>query len=165
MTAPKAITVALDTMILVWGTKKKGRQELIDRALILFRQLDRQKARIVIPSVVVSEYLSYVRPDDHGNVVAELSQRFFISPFDVKCARLAAELWLDGQKRRKKGMARSRVTLRADVLIVASAKSHGAKQFWSHDGNCRKLATKAGMAAYDLPTTEEYLIDVWGEPA
>ena len=47
--------------------------------------------------------------------------------------------------------------LKADVLIISSAKVGGASSFYSHDDKCRKLASVAGLMARDLPTHSEDL--------
>jgi predicted nucleic acid-binding protein len=160
-----SISVAIDTMTLVWGVAQEGAQTNLQRAEWLFKELDRTKARIIVPSIVAAEYLSVVKDDDKTAVLAALSQRFIIAPFDVKCARLASILWQEGKRGRPKGKPNCRVTLRADTMIIATAKTHGAKEFYSGDGSCRNLAKKAGLTPFDLPTTSEWLIppDKWGE--
>jgi hypothetical protein len=106
--------------------------------------------------VTVAELLCAVEPQDHGNFVAALTNRFFCPTLDLRASALAAELW-----RYHRGLPSEqqiqRSVLKADVLIIATAKVAGATTFYSHDEKCRKLASRAGMRARDLPTHSQDL--------
>lgn len=68
----------------------------------------------------------------------------------MRAAALAADLfaqYLQGHHRYS-----DRVVLKADVMILASAKAAGATEFYSNDDDCRKLAVLAGMRGRELPT-------------
>jgi len=130
-------------------------RELQRRANILIHQLDEQKATLLLPSVVVAEYLCGIEPEKHGAVLAELQQRFLTPPFDVRASAMAAQLWLRHRELPKAEQA-ERTVLKADVLIIASAKLAGAVRFYSHDATCRKIAAQI-MDASDLPTHSENL--------
>ena len=154
-------TVALDTMVLVWGLQRKDppgqkEKELLRRAQILLRQLDEDKASVVVPAVVVSELLIPIASEKHGDFVAELRRRFVCPPLDLQGAALAADIW-----RRHRGLPKKdqikRTTLKADALIVATASVAGAQVFYSHDPKCRRLAELARMEGRDLPTHHENL--------
>jgi predicted nucleic acid-binding protein len=127
---------------------------LQDRAKILLRQLDDDKATIIVPTVVVAELLVPLRPAQHGEFIAELRRRFFCPPLELQAAALAAELW-----RKHRGLPKSqqakRTTLKADVLIIATARVAGASIFYSHEPKCRRLAKLAKMEARDLPMHHE----------
>jgi hypothetical protein len=61
--------------------------------------------------------------------------------------------------------------LKADVLIISSAKVAGASVFYSHDAKSRSLAAEAGLKPLNLPThsedmfTNAELKKLEGEPA
>jgi predicted nucleic acid-binding protein len=80
-----------------------------------------------------------------------MSERFLIEPFDARDAILAAELWNEGKSTREMKTRGSRVCLRADALIVATAKNHGATEFFTEDNDCFNMASKV-MVAKRLPT-------------
>ena len=61
------------------------------------------------------------------------------------------------EERGDKGSPDGRKCLRADSLIVATARSQGVSVFFSHDKHCRTMATRARMEAFDLPTTADTL--------
>ena len=160
------MSVALDTMILIWGglrqvnpakgTLSEHDAEMQRQSRILLRDLDEKKETVIVPAVAVAELLVPVDPKEHGKFIAVLTQRFFCPPFDIRAASLAAELW-QYNRGLPSGEQVSRTVLKADVLIISSAKVGGASSFYSHDAKCRKLATRAGLKARDLPTHSEDL--------
>lgn len=152
-------TYAVDSNILVWAVKEKGPAEQIRRAKLLFREFNEKKANIIVPAIVLAEYLTDIDPNDHDRQIQEASRSFLIFPFDVRCASLAAKLFKMGDAGRQKGTAEGRKCLRADSLIVATAKIHGATVLYSHDKRCRILAEKIGMTAKDLPSFAEKLFE------
>jgi hypothetical protein len=165
----RTVSVALDTMVLVWGGLRRPvsthpsaaghASEMEYRSRVLLRDLENKGETIIIPAVPVAELLAPLDASEHGNFIAILTQRFFCPPFDLRAASLAAQLW---QYHRgltlKEQMQRS--VLKADVMIISVAKIAGATTFYSHDDKCRKLAVHAGMKAIDLPThSEDLFID------
>jgi predicted nucleic acid-binding protein len=144
-------------MTLVWGVRKEGPKESLERAKILFQNFERDKSQIIVPSIVVAEYLTAVDVNKRFDVAAAIGARFLVMPFDIKCTALAANLFSDGKSGRPMSQPNARVCLRADSMIVATAKIHGAKVFYSHDKNCRSMAKNAGMDPWDLPTHVENL--------
>jgi len=124
----------------------------------LFERLEREQAQIIVPSIVVSEYLTKINPNLHQAVLAEMSSRFLISSFDVRCASIAASLYTRGSEGRVRGQANTRNTLKADCLIVASAKAANATAFYTADAGCRNIA-KLRMPAHDLPEMSESIFD------
>lgn len=151
--------VAIDTMIMIWGVRKKGEKDKITRATWLFDELSDKRAQVILPSVSLAEYLAASDPSKYSDIVAPLSTRFFIAPFDVQCAGLAAKLFRKGKEEREMDVEDSRNMLKADSLIVATAAVHGASMLYSHDAQCRQLASHAGrLRAADLP---EIGPDLW----
>lgn len=144
--------VAVDTMILVWGIRKAGDEDQIKHAAWLFQELDDTNAQVIVPSVALAEYLVPFDPKKHADVVAPLAKRFIIAPFDVKCAALAARLFVEGKEDREMSVENARNLLKADSLIIATAAVNGARLFYSEDEQCRKLAERANLTAKALPT-------------
>lgn len=144
--------VAVDTMILIWGVRKDGDANQRKHAAWLFKGLEDANAQIIVPSVALAEYLVLVDPQKHADAVAPLAKRFIIAPFDVKCAALAARLFVEGKQDREMSVQSARNLLKADSLIIATAAVHGARTFYSDDGRCRKLAERANLSAEALPT-------------
>jgi predicted nucleic acid-binding protein len=159
------VSVAIDAMVLIWGLKSaqhKGKKpsahdvEMRRRTRILFEELAEDKETVVVSAVVAAEVMAGIDPADHPNFVAELQGRFFLPPFNLQAASVAATLWR-ATRVLPKDEQPDRKTLKADVMIVAAAKVAGATKLFSHDGNLKKLAARAGITASDLPMTARNL--------
>ena len=156
------MSVGIDTMVMIWGLQSKGAKrgnprqpnlrELQIRAVILLDMLELDHAQIIVPTVMVAELLVGVERQFHGDFLADLQTRFFCPPFDLRARALAAELW-QFHKGLPKPDQLQRSVLKADVMIIATARATGAGTFYSHDASCRRLAQQAGMVAEDLPTS------------
>ena len=149
---------ALDTNILVWGSREGSdpkTKDLERRARILFELLERDKARVIVPSIVLAEFLVGVAPEEHTKVMEQFRQTFYCPPFDVAASVIAADLWRKHATYDPKDKQQRKI-LKADVLIIATAKVAGAQCFYTHDDKCRKLASEV-MEARDLPTHDERL--------
>jgi predicted nucleic acid-binding protein len=154
------VSVALDTMVLIWGLAKLGSRrgnprqpDLVDlqtRSLILIDMLEEAKETVIVPTVTVGELLLGVKPDRHDDFLAEIQARFFCPPFDLRAAAMAAKLW-QTHRELPKSEQLERKLLRADVMIVATAKVAGAARFYSHEPKMRRLAEHAGLEAFQLP--------------
>jgi hypothetical protein len=96
---------------------------------------------------------------EHAGVIAAISARFIVAPFNVRAASHAARLVRKGQALRPKGHAGGRAWLRTDSLIVATAIAYGAKVFYSGDKGCRELAKGEGIDARDLPNQPSSLFE------
>jgi predicted nucleic acid-binding protein len=142
--------VAVDSMTLVWGLRRDGPEEKCRRAKWLFDQFSAHKIQVIVPSVAASEYLTATDPSTHAGIIAAMEKRFLILPFDQHCASMAANLFQMGREMRVKGEPGGRAILRADTLIIATAKTFGAETIYTTDDDCRILASKV-MNALDLP--------------
>lgn len=148
--------VGIDTMVLIYAgvvPAKDGAQidqDLTVRAKILLHMMQRQSATIVLPSVAVAELLVPIPTAKHGAFLSNLQTYFLCPAFDLKAASIAADLFAEHSKLERTERYTNRQTLKADVLIIATAKSAGATKFYTHETPCRRLASKV-MNAYALP--------------
>lgn len=162
--------VAIDTMVVIFGIRaaQKGSAKPVDqklkdlrrRALVLLETLAASGETVVLPSIAAAEVLAGIPTKDHGSFLAELQDRFLIPPFNVRASQVAAQLW-----QQHRGLPKSeqiaRSTLKADTMIVATARVVGATALYSHEPKVRRLAELAGMAGRDLPThSEDLFIDL-----
>jgi hypothetical protein len=158
------VSVALDTMVLIWGglrppvakspAASAHGADMEFHSRVLIRDLEDRGEKIIIPTVAVAELLAPLDAHQHGQFIAALTERFFCPPFDLRAAAMAAQLW-QWHRRLPQEQQIQRSILKADVLIIAVAKVAGASVFYSHDAKSRKLAAQAGMKALDLPTHSE----------
>lgn len=143
-------------MTLQWAVRKIGPSDKIKHATILFAELERDDAQIILPSIVVAEFIIPVPASARPDVVASLRERFLIEPFDTKDAIMAARLWDYGKVNRAMGAPGARLAMRADTLIIATAVGHGATEFYTDDEDCFTMANKV-MTAKRLPTIAPHL--------
>jgi hypothetical protein len=98
------VSVCIDAMVLIWGFQKphykqkdKPRnQDIVEmrrRSKLLLRTLAEEDETVIVPAIAVSEGLLSIRPEGHGEFIAELQERFFLPPYDLRAASLAAKLW------------------------------------------------------------------------
>ncbi len=90
-----------------------------------------------------------------------MNERFRIEPFDFKDAVTAAELWDAGKAGRCMQHPNARTTLRADCLIVATVKNHGATEFYTEDNDCYAMAERV-VETKHLPTIAPSLFEEEG---
>jgi len=136
--------------------------ELHVRAQRLFDNLSLDQATIVLPFVAISELLVPVPTEDAAKLIRILQELFFCPVFDSRAASIAASLWSHHKRLPRDRQYKNRHVLKADVLIVASAKAAGATTFYSNDRECRMLASLI-MEADGLPAQPKTLQDVFVE--
>jgi len=158
------IVVAIDSNIIVWGVRDVNKRKLSkkdreksERCQWLFWDLKERKATIVLPSIAVSEVLRGVEPSRQQKFSDKLQTYFLLSPFDHKASQIAGQLWHE-RLRSMTAHPDPSAKIKADMLIVASAKSAGASAFYSDDQGALKIASLV-MDARGLPTSKPMLFE------
>jgi len=98
----------------------------------------------------------------HPTVLNLLRQGFVTAPYDLKAASKFAELWQD---RKEAGVVKdllendgaTRVELKADCMIVATALASGVDRIISHDVGLKKFAGSS-VEVRELPSAEEQIV-------
>lgn len=162
-------TVGIDAMILVYagivpskGASPGGAElaALKLRAQMLFEHFARDEATVILPTIAIAEVLVPVPDSEKGLLVQALSESFVCPTFDTHAADIAAQLWAKHRQLPQDQRYTDRLALKADAMIIASAKAAGATDFYSNDRNCRKLAGLI-MNGHGLPTKPRDLEDVF----
>lgn len=154
--------VGIDSMVLIYANavpvksqskRSKEFEELSVRAKLLLHILTKSKkdVQIVLPTVAIAELLTPVQKHLKGNLTSELSKMFICAPFDLHAASIASDLWAAHGSTSERLKYKNRHLLKSDVMIIGSAMSAGATDFYTHDKKCRELASIV-MNAHDLPT-------------
>lgn len=137
----------IDTQLLIWGQQNKAsknEESLRERAIQFFQEIDNNSnIQLLIPSVVLSEFLVDFKKVDHIKWLQIFSQKYIIAPFDAMAASLCAELWQlkHNSKEIKELKEKSkRNVIKADFQIVATAIVHGATCIYSYDDDFKKIA-------------------------
>lgn len=154
------MSIAIDSMVLIYAgivpsknnNESDAVKELSVRSKILLHE--HQNDTIILPTVAIAEVLVPVPEEHMGTLAAVLSEKFVCPSFDLRASAIAATLWASHKELPRNRQYKDRHVLRADTLVISSAKSAGAKKFYSHDAKCRTLASQI-MEAYDLPKRAE----------
>jgi predicted nucleic acid-binding protein len=158
--------IAVDTNVLIWGVRKErpdDRPDLVERCARLLEDYKSTQIPIMVPSIVVAEYLIGHTLDQQSKERGIIGSNFFVAPFDAKAAAIAAQLYdasLLRQARRDTEIGRQ--CLQADFKILATAIAHGATVFYTDDPHMtafaagkilvKEIPTKAALAM--RPATE-----------
>ena len=141
--------VCLDTQILYWGIIGKaapGAESFIAPAIDFLKWLNDQDVRVVVPTIVVAEMLVPIPEYDHPDVLSKFRADWMIVEFDLRAASIFARMRYDHVVNKRMQDIRSlhpdvtKKELVADVMIIATAISHGATKLYSHNVDMRKLA-------------------------
>ncbi|TDK37027.1 type II toxin-antitoxin system VapC family toxin [Rhizobium deserti] len=161
--------VAFDANILVYlfdenanapTSKATGQQveRCRERVEYLIAMLQREKAKIIIPTPSLAE--SLVRAQDGAPErlsVIKRSRHFRISAFDERAAVEYAAMQIERQRTGKKFEAISRAKAKFDDQIMAIAAVEGAAIIYSDDGDIKKAAALKFdvLGIEDLPLPPE----------
>jgi len=157
------VIAGIDSMILIYAgivpqrngkAKSAKAKKLTHRAKVLMDQL--KDETIVLPTIAVAELLVPVPAAQKGSLIATLIGMFHCRPFDLHAAAIGSDLWARHKSLPVDLQYKNRHVLKADVMIIATAKAGSATKFYSHDKSCRALANLV-MQAADLPTHSEDL--------
>lgn len=132
--------VCLDTQILIWAIKeeaKSGQEDMVYRSKALIERLDKDDKKILIPSIVIGEFLIHMPPETYQITTNLIERDFIVAQFDVRAASYYAKIWREKQDVNLlddlKESGKTRQELKADRMIVATALANNAECIYSHD--------------------------------
>lgn len=152
--------IAVDTSILIWGVRQEspeGREDLVARCVQLLRKYRSERRPIMVPSVVLAEYLVGCEKSSRETQRDIIGKNFFIAPFDAKAAAIAADLYdksMVDEIRTEMGIGKQ--CIKADIKILATAIAHGASHIYVNDEQMRVLA-QGKIIVNGIPTLERDL--------
>lgn len=139
--------VCLDSHILIWSIKEEatpGQETMIPKSKAFLRWLDDTDTKVLIPSVIVAEFLMRIPPEIHTTVNNLLQRDFLIAPFDVQAAAYFSKIWQAKKEQRiireLISSGKTRQELKVDSMIVAIAVARGASCIYSYDEGLEKFA-------------------------
>jgi len=100
--------------------------------------------RIMVPSLVLSEFLVEYTPDERVEVLAQARLRFFIADFNFRAAAIAATLYADKEARNaaRDVHGSTKQCIKVDISILATAEAHRPTVFYAEDGPLLELAKR-----------------------
>ncbi len=132
--------VCLDTQILIWAIKEEaetGQENMVLRSQVLIERLDKTEKKILIPSIVIGEFLIRMPAESHQTTTNLIQRNFMVAHFDVRAASFYAKIWRSKQSKELleelKASGKTRQELKADRMIIATALANGAECIYSHD--------------------------------
>jgi predicted nucleic acid-binding protein len=136
-----------------------------DRMSVLVEQLREADARIVIPSPVLSEFLTFASSEYLSEINS--SRHFEIAAFDQRAAIEAAvtlKKAIRGGLGKRLGLEGNWQKIKIDRQIVAIAKIQGAEAIYTTDRDIKGLAADSGIrvihvAELPLPQSKTPLLD------
>jgi predicted nucleic acid-binding protein len=135
---------AVDTGVLIWGVRKEpapDRPDLVERCIHLIETISNRTGGVMIPSIVLSEYLVGLPFVDQARSVSVFKKHFFVAPFDAKAAEIAAEIYSRVEFGKIKAQSNQcRQCVKADIKIIATAIAHGAARIYTDDDHFRSMA-------------------------
>ncbi|MCC6615919.1 MAG: PIN domain-containing protein [Anaerolineae bacterium] len=139
---------AVDTQILAWAIMSEidTTPQQARLAARLFQTLEHNDHGIVIPSMVVGELLATIPAERHTEILGRLQPAWQIADYNLQAAALFAKLRRDWRTQNRLKDIRAfhpkiaRKELVADVMIIASALSHGADRIYSADATFCRMA-------------------------
>ena len=148
--------IAIDTNILIWGIRQAatvGQEAKVDEAGAFLEWAAERGDEITVPATAISEYLVGEPAANHPAILSRLAETFRILPFDLRAVSLAARLRQDPSflEQQRAAFGTTRVHVKADIEIVATAKACGAEKLFSNDKQLRHLAHEAKLPASPLP--------------
>ena len=125
-----------------------------ERIAYLVATLEKEKARIIIPTPALSEALVRAGSKASHDIVQYLQKFdvFRIEPFDtraaIEVAALSREALNSGNKRGNSSSSWAKVKF--DRQIVAIARVHAATTIYSDDGDIARLGKQSGIRVISL---------------
>lgn len=149
--------VTLDANVLIWGvraTATPGDEHMVPRCVRFIEWLDECGHQLVLTSQAVTEYLIGATAEQRERDLEALTAKYIILPYDVPAIEIAAAIRSDKDFIKSLGddAGKSRVCVKADVIIVATAKAGGVGRIYSNDAGVRTLAARCGIPPSGIPT-------------
>ena len=142
--------IVVDTQILIWAVKREatpGQEPMIEKAVRYLEYVDKCNDQLIVPSVVVSEFLANVPDEREAAVLQALEKRFMVIPFDTLAAVHAARIWRANssgnrslvQQLKADGFRNAKI--KADIQIIGTALARRAVRITTHDDGLIKNST------------------------
>ena len=132
--------VCIDTHVLIWGISNyaiPGQEHMIDRTKRFLAWLDNRQAQVLIPTVIIAEFLMNVPVEHHATITNLLEKSFVVAPFDTQSASYFSKIWQEkkGQKvvQELQRSGRTREAIKVDGMFVATAVARKASRIYSQD--------------------------------
>lgn len=138
----------IDSNTFIWGIKKiasEGQEHMIERAEYLFRWLDDNKHKVMIPTVVIAEVLAPEPLEKYPVLMEIISKHFMVVDFDTRAASRYGQIFMNRLEEVKKIANENDIDkqkMKIDHLIIACALVHNASCIYSDDKGLKVFGSK-----------------------
>lgn len=150
--------VCVDNHVLIWAIKNEassGQEEMVSRTKRFIKHLDETNCRVLVPAVVIAEFLMNLPSSAHVTITTLFQQHYLVAPFDIKAASKFSEIWQANHNSANKGqIGKTRESIKIDDMIVATAVAWGADCIYSHDPGV-KAFSKGFIDVKEIPVIAE----------
>lgn len=139
---------------MIWGIKKEEDENNIQRAQYLLSKLSTVGARVIVPAIALGETLSGCEDSKRPDFLRRVQEKVIIAPYDAVAAYHYAEMWrkresvIRGVQANDSSIEFTRNKLKADFMIVATAKAQNAACIYTSEG---ELNVFRGFAKHTHP--------------
>lgn len=143
----------IDANVYIWGVKKQGDIDMIERAQHLFKWMDDNKHQVMLPTIVLAEILAPEPLEKHPVIMEVVTKNFIVADFDLRASSRYAILFMNKIEALKKIAAENDIDnqkMKVDHLIVATALVGGANCIYSHDRGLKTFGQRH-IDVKDLP--------------
>ena len=146
---------AIDTSILIWGVKRQSppdRPDIVDRCIALLDMLKSKHSVIMVPSIVVAEYLADFPPDKQEEQRRIFGRHFFVALFDAGAAAIVGQIYSkkNMQEAQSTGNA-CRQCVKADLNIIATTITHHASRIYTDNTKHFKILACGRIIVEGIP--------------
>jgi predicted nucleic acid-binding protein len=140
--------VCIDSNLLIWGIQKQAnstQEDMIPKTIALLEFFEQKNAnlnnvsyKLAVPTIVLGEFLLGCESEqDRKHLLRKIQERFRVLEYNVIAAKFHSEVYnfckgsAEIKKLRESGT--TRVALKADFMIYATAKANQANLIITHD--------------------------------
>lgn len=140
--------ICIDTPIIIWGALPSDgiitNLDKIIKSKQLLRYLDKENHNVILPTIVIGESLVKIPEEKHDEIIVQLRELGPPVTYTLRAARIFASFFASGARKRifseiHQETGATRVSLKADLLIAATAKAHSASKLYTDDSGFVKL--------------------------
>lgn len=145
--------IVLDNCVLAWAFMGESNADFHDERVLhakkLVKKITEDGDRLIIPSVIVFEFLSVFHDDEkeaREAVFKELAKHVQICDFDFRSAEIAADLFAKSRggkfDENTRESNRTSSQRKSDIMILAQAEAHDIDYLYTGDLKFIKMAQR-----------------------
>ncbi len=151
--------VGIDTQIARWAYDPNPRAPdyKVRQATRLMENLGRRNIQLAIAVISLEEMLRVYKPNQMGRFYTDFIRTHYVIPYDVRVAMEAARIYQLPVAREVMAELsdtkdKSKKDIYDDIKIIATGTVFSVAEFYSDDGNLRRIGKEAGLNVLPMPS-------------